>query len=150
VNSNKLKPARYGPYPGETRPRAPALASLHRGPWLFEQSVKSPVHYSYVSLTLTPRPLLFCFFTTPGPRWWTATSRSPANSYWPEYTTTSPFLCLTPNSTPGDSNSPTNFTNPDRSTLDHDDDKNREEMMVSRAIRYDLVQSIRPTSNRRL
>jgi hypothetical protein len=151
----------YNPYPAHTSPiqpiprrnappRALAVSYLHRGPWWFEKPVKSPAHYLLVSLTVTPRPFPFFFFTTSGPRRWTATSRASVSLYWPEYATASPFLCLTPNSTPGDLDSPTNFTNWDRSTPAHVDGENREEIMVFRAIQYDLVQSIKPTRKRRL
>jgi hypothetical protein len=51
MNSIGLKPAQYIPCPGETRVSASALASLHRDPWCFEQPLKSPQQYCFVSLT---------------------------------------------------------------------------------------------------
>jgi hypothetical protein len=49
--------------------RAPALASLHRDPWLFEKLVKTPSYLVSVSLTIAPRPSHFYSFTTRDPRW---------------------------------------------------------------------------------
>jgi hypothetical protein len=62
-----------------------------------------------VSLTFTPRPFPFFFFTTPGPRRWTATSRAPASSYRPDNSTTGTLVRLTPNSTSNDHYPSTNF-----------------------------------------
>jgi hypothetical protein len=111
MNSNGLKPARYSPYPGEMRPpaRAPALSDFHRGPWWFENPIKSFTHYLLVSLTFTPRPFPFFFFTTSGPRRWTARSRAPASSYRSDNSTTSTLVRLTPNSTSNDHYPSTNF-----------------------------------------
>jgi hypothetical protein len=72
MNSTGLKLARSGPRSGEKRPRAPALAKLHRGPQLFEKPLKNHIPYSTVSLTCAPRPLPFLFFARSGPRPWTA------------------------------------------------------------------------------
>jgi hypothetical protein len=38
VNSGGLKLARVGPHTGES---VPAVFTLHRGPWLFNQTVKN-------------------------------------------------------------------------------------------------------------
>jgi hypothetical protein len=51
MNSDGLKPSRAGPQTGETRPRAPELAALHKGPYRFEQPEKRLRHYSCVPLT---------------------------------------------------------------------------------------------------
>jgi hypothetical protein len=67
MNSDALKPARTGPRPGETRPRAPALASLHKGPCRFEQPEKGSRHYSGVSLTFAEGPSYFYLFTASRP-----------------------------------------------------------------------------------
>ena len=58
VNSNGLKLAQVGPRTGES---APAVSSLHRGPWLFEKPLKRPLHYFSVSLTFADRPFPFLF-----------------------------------------------------------------------------------------
>jgi hypothetical protein len=42
MNSAGLKPAQTGPRRGKTRPRAPALAVLHRGTRQFEKLVNNP------------------------------------------------------------------------------------------------------------
>jgi hypothetical protein len=56
------------PEPAQYRQNAPALASLHRDPWLFEQLVKTPPYCISVSLTSLVRPLPFLLFTTRDPR----------------------------------------------------------------------------------
>jgi hypothetical protein len=103
VNSTRLKLAQTGPCKGESAPaHAPAVSILHRGPWSFEKPIKNPLHCFSVSLTSALRPLPFYFFTTPAPRRWTATSRSPASLYHPKYAMTGAPVWLTPNSTPND------------------------------------------------
>jgi hypothetical protein len=87
---------------GETRPRAPAVSILHRGPWSVEKSLKNPFHYFPVSLTSALRPLPFYFFTTPAPRRWTTTSQSLASLHQLNNATTGAPVWLTPNSTPND------------------------------------------------
>jgi hypothetical protein len=99
------------------------------------------MHYLLVPLTFTPRPFPFCFFVVPSPRWWPATSVSPVNSYWPDYATTRPLLCLTPNSTPGDTNPSTNCTIPGWEHSVHDNSENREQTDVFMVIQSGLVQS---------
>jgi hypothetical protein len=69
MNSNEPYLARFDPRPGETRPRAPVLAALHRRPQLFEQTVKNPGHYFLVSLTFALRHFLFLIFANSSPRW---------------------------------------------------------------------------------
>jgi hypothetical protein len=68
MNSTGLNLARSGPPPGKTRPRAPALAILRRGPQRFEKLVKNPIPYSHVSLTCALKPLSFLFFARSGPQ----------------------------------------------------------------------------------
>jgi hypothetical protein len=125
MNSNGLKPARYGPYPGETCPRAPALSNLHRDPGDLKKPIKSPVHYLLVSLTFTPRPLPFCFFAVLSPRWWTATSVSPTSLYRPENAMTGALVRLTPNSTYSDHNPSINCKIPAHNRSVHGGDGNR-------------------------
>jgi hypothetical protein len=67
MNSNGLNLARFGPRPGKTRPRVPALVNLGRGPQLFEKLVKSPRHCFYVSLTFAQKPLHFYSFSNSTP-----------------------------------------------------------------------------------
>jgi hypothetical protein len=90
------------PDPAQYRQNAPAASNLHRGPWWFQKPLKSPQYCFSVPLTIANRPFPFLFFTTHDPRRWTATGRAPASSYWSEYATTRPSLCLTPNSTSND------------------------------------------------
>jgi hypothetical protein len=59
VNSGGLKLARVGPHIGES---APAVSGLHRGTWVFEKTLKRPLHYYSVSLTIADRPSPFYSF----------------------------------------------------------------------------------------
>jgi hypothetical protein len=128
---------------------APAVDSLHRGPWRFKQLEKGSRNYLYVSLTFAENPFYFCFFAVPSPRRWMATSVSPASLYWPKYAKIGSLTLPAPNSTLDDTNPSINCTNPVRSTSAHDDDKIREEATVFQATQYALVQSIESTRNRR-
>jgi hypothetical protein len=125
MNSNMPYLARFGPRPGETRPRAPAMSILRRGPRSFKWPVKNPTHYSSMSLTFTQRPLHFYFFAAPGPRRWMATSIPPASLYQQRYSMTGALAWLTPNPTLGDTNPSTNCNNPGRNLSLHDDGENR-------------------------
>ena len=103
-----LNLARVGPFTGES---APALSILHREPWRFKISIKSPSHYSSVSLTLAEIPPRFHLFTFRSPRWRMAGNRTPTSLYRPDHSMTGVLLWQRPNSSPNESFPSTNFIN---------------------------------------
>jgi hypothetical protein len=99
------------PSKDRTRPRAPARSVLRREPWRFEISIKSPSHYSSVSLTLAETPPRFHLFTSCSTRRRTSGNRALASSYRPDHSMTGALLRLRLNSSPNKSFPSNNFTN---------------------------------------
>jgi hypothetical protein len=126
MNSNRLNLSPSRPKTGKTRPRAPVVSILHRGPWSFEIPVKNPLYcFSVVSLTFAQRPLPFLFLYNPRSSTVGGRAATPVIPYRPENTTARLLLCLSLNSTLPNTNPSANFTDPDRSMPAHDDGGNR-------------------------
>jgi hypothetical protein len=104
------------------------------------------VHYLLVPLTFTPWPLPFYFFAVPSPRWWTATSVSPANLSRPENATALPLHCTTPNSTLSDTNPSINCGVLAHNLSVHGDGTHRRQSKVFPVIQHGLVQLAGPIS----
>jgi hypothetical protein len=110
MNSNGLNLSPSRPKTGETRPRAPTVSILHRGPWSFEIPVKNPLHCFSVSITSAQKPLPFLFLHNPRSPTVGGGAATPASPYRPENATAMLPHCTIPNSTPNNHFPSLNFT----------------------------------------
>jgi hypothetical protein len=134
MNSNGLKPARYGPRPGETHHARARVGSFTQKTSAFWTSSKEPrALFTCVSDIYTEAPP-FLFLRKVRSPTTDGGAVAPVSLYRPENATTRPLRCSTPNYTLGDTNPSTNCTKLAQSMSAHDDGENWEEIMVFRAI----------------
>jgi hypothetical protein len=99
MNSDGPILAQTGPQPGKARPRALALAILHRSPRPFEKLVKNPYSlFTCVSDMCTKPPLFFLLHKTGSPTTDGGVAAQ-GSLYQPQYPTIRAQLWSKPNST---------------------------------------------------
>jgi hypothetical protein len=108
MNSNGLKPTRYGPCPGESAPmRAHEVSFTQRTPAFQTTNKESCALFTCVSDICTKAPPFLFLHKVRSPTT-DGGAAAPASLYRPENATTRPFHCLTSNSTLGNTNPSTN------------------------------------------
>jgi hypothetical protein len=109
MNSNRLKPARYGPRPGENAPaRARGVSFAQRTPAFQTTNKESCVLFTCVADNCTEAPP-FLFLRKVRSPTTDGGAVTPASLHRPENAITRFLHCSTPNSTLGDTNPSTNF-----------------------------------------
>jgi hypothetical protein len=89
--------------------RAPAVSTLHRGPWLFEKPINSPTHCSCVPLTLCAEALHFLILRELKSTTEDDGAAAPVSLYRPRYAMNGAMEWSTPNSTLNNHFPSTNF-----------------------------------------